>query len=199
MIHTFGDSHASSAHSGWSECNNVITHHLGAVLCYSFGKEKLTRCNISNFNVNDGDSVIFCFGEIDCRNHVNKHITSDNTYKLIIDNIVTNYFDAIKENIKYCKSKLKHISVYNVIPPIRYRYEAPPHPFPYLGTDEERKEYVVYFNKQIEKKCKDNDYIFFNVYEQIKDSEGFLKKELSDDNCHLKDGKMLKIFLEENF
>ena len=43
-IHTFGDSHS---YYGWSE---VIVHRLGAVLCYSFGNEKLNRCDIRNFN-----------------------------------------------------------------------------------------------------------------------------------------------------
>jgi len=199
MIHIFGDSHASSTFSGWGKCDNVISHHLGGILCYSFGKEKLKRCNISDFNLNDNDSVIFCFGEIDCRNHVHKHINQTNTYVTIIDNIVNNYFDAINENINSCKIKLKHISVYNVIPPITYREEAPNHPFPYLGTDEERKMYVQYFNKQVENKCKENNFIFFDIYDEVKNSEGFLKKELSDDNCHLKSGTAMKQFIEKNF
>lgn len=37
-IHTFGDSHGSNIHSGWKECCNIIAHHLGPILCYSFGK-----------------------------------------------------------------------------------------------------------------------------------------------------------------
>jgi hypothetical protein len=52
-IHTFGDSHS---YNGWS---GVIQHHLGPLLCYSFGKEKLNRCDIRNFNINDGDTIIF--------------------------------------------------------------------------------------------------------------------------------------------
>jgi hypothetical protein len=45
-IHTIGDSHSSN---GW---HGVINHHLGPVLCYSFGKEKLNRCDIRGFNIN---------------------------------------------------------------------------------------------------------------------------------------------------
>lgn len=41
-IHTLGDSHASHF-GGWKECSNVRTHHLGPILCYSFGKEKLNK------------------------------------------------------------------------------------------------------------------------------------------------------------
>ena len=95
-IHTIGDSHSSNEISGWRDCNNIISHHIGATLCYSFGKENIKRCDISNFNIKDDDSVIFCFGEIDCRCHIHKHITSLKTYTMIIDEIVYNYINAIK-------------------------------------------------------------------------------------------------------
>ena len=52
-IHTIGDSHS---YFGWS---NVINHHLGPLLCYTFGKEKLKRCDIRNFDLFDDDIVIF--------------------------------------------------------------------------------------------------------------------------------------------
>jgi len=46
-IHTIGDSHSGC---GWNEIG-IIQHHLGSVLCYSFGKEKLNRCDIRGFNI----------------------------------------------------------------------------------------------------------------------------------------------------
>ncbi len=66
-IHTVGDSHS---HCAWPDY--VIPHHLGAILCYSFGKEKLERCDLRELDIEDGDTVIFCFGEIDCRCHIHK-------------------------------------------------------------------------------------------------------------------------------
>ena len=45
-IYTIGDSHSCN---GWNE---IIQHHLGPVLCYNFGKERLNRCDIRNFNIN---------------------------------------------------------------------------------------------------------------------------------------------------
>ena len=89
-IHTIGDSHSGN---GWS---GIIQHHLGPVLCYSFGKEKLNRCDIRNFNIKDGDTIVFCLGEIDCRCHIHKHITETTRYQDIINNIVDNYFEAIE-------------------------------------------------------------------------------------------------------
>ena len=63
-IHTIGDSHS---YEGWS---GIVHNHLGPLLCYTFGKEKLNRCDIRNFNIKDGDTVVFCLGEIDCRCHI---------------------------------------------------------------------------------------------------------------------------------
>jgi hypothetical protein len=196
-IHTFGDSHASNIHSGWKDCKNVIAHHLGGVLCFSFGKETLKRCDIRNYNLKDGDTIIFCFGEIDCRNHIHKHITNKNNYKMIIQSIISNYLAAIKLNLKICSTKIKNVCIYNVIPPIRYREEPPNHPFPYLGSDEERKQYVLYFNSLLKNACIENNFIYFDIYDKCSDSEGFLNKELSDGNCHLKDGIHMNEFINK--
>ena len=103
MIHVIGDSHSSNSISGWKHCENIVSHHIGPVLCYTFGKEILTKCNISNFDLNDGDSIIFCFGEIDCRCNIYKYISANKTKYDIIDEIVDNYVDAILLNIKICE------------------------------------------------------------------------------------------------
>ena len=191
-IHTFGDSHSGA---GWS---GVVNHHLGPILCYSFGKEKLNRCDIRNYNIKDGDTIIFCFGEIDCRCHIHKHINELNTYENIIDEIINNYFEAIKLNIHTSKFKLKNICIYNIVPPIQKfnTWENPE--YPYLGSDEERKNYVLYFNKKLQEKCNENNYIFFNIYDKYIDENGFLRKDLSDGNVHIGNGIHLTNFIKEN-
>ncbi len=190
-IHTIGDSHSCN---GWT---GIINHHLGPVLCYSFGKEKLNRCDIRNFNIKDGDTIIFCLGEIDCRCHVNKHINKNITYKHIINNIVYDYFAAIELNITISEIKFKNICVYNIVPPIQ-KYNTHENPeYPYLGTDEERKSYVLYFNEKIKEKCIEKGYVFFNIYDKYEDENGFLKKELSDGNVHIKDGSHITNFINE--
>ena len=100
-----GDTGKRCSIAGWQYCDNVAAHWLGAILCYSFGKENLDRCNISDekYNVKEGDSVVFSFGEIDCRCHINKHITQEKTYQMIIDDLVDSYVKAIKINIDNCK------------------------------------------------------------------------------------------------
>lgn len=132
-IHTFGDSHS---YNGWS---GIINHHLGPILCHSFGKEILNRCDIRNFNIKNGDTIIFCMGEIDCRCHIHKHVNETNSYEDIINKIVDDYFEAIKLNIVISQLKLKNVCIYNVVPPIqKYNtYENPE--YPYVGTDDTRK------------------------------------------------------------
>jgi hypothetical protein len=191
-IHTIGDSHS---YYGW---NGVINHHLGPVLCYSFGKDILNRCDIRDYNIVNGDTIVFCLGEIDCRCHIHKHITDICSYQDIINNIVDNYFEAIKINVTLSQIKLKNVCVYNVVPPIQRHntYENPE--FPYLGTDEERKSYVLYFNKKIQEKCIENEYIFFDIYDKYIDENGFLRKNLSDDIVHIRDGIYINNFINEN-
>lgn len=189
-IHTIGDSHSGN---GWT---GIIQHHLGPVLCYSFGKEKLNRCDIRNFNIKDGDTIIFCLGEIDCRCHIRKHITSTTTYQHIINFIVDNYFKAIELNVSISQIKFKNVSVYNVVPPIQ-KYNTWENPeYPYLGTDEERKRYVLYFNEKLKEKCAEKNYIFFNIYNNYIDKNGFLRKDLSDGNVHIGNGIYISNFIK---
>ena len=189
-IHTFGDSHSFN---GWS---GVKTHHLGPKLCYNFGKKMLDVCNISKFNIKNGDTLIFCFGEIDCRCHIHKHINKTISYQVVIDNIVDGYFIAIKKNINNIKLKnnnikLKNICVYNVVPPIQKNNTKENPEYPYLGNDEERKEYVLYFNKKLKEKCDECNYIFFDIYDKYTDDNGFLRKDLSDGNVHIGNGEVI--------
>ena len=190
-IHTIGDSHSFS---GWS---GIINHCVGPLLCYSFGKEKLNRCDIRNFNIKDGDTIVFCLGEIDCRCHIHKHITDTITYQDIINDIVDNYIEAIDLNVITSQLKLKNICVYNVVPPIQ-RYNTWENPeYPYLGTDEERKNYVLYFNERLKAKCMEKDYKFFDIYHNYIDENGFLRKDLSDDNVHIRNGDHISNFIKE--
>ena len=201
-IHTFGDSHSSAIHSHWGYINlpdvNIICNHMGPRLMYTFGNLGLKLLNIreEKYGVKENDIVIFCFGEIDCRNHVHKHVSEKKTYKDVIDELVINYFESIKKN-KLLYNNIK-ICVYNVVPPIRYRKEAPTHRFPYLGSDEERKLYFNYMNSKIKELCKINNFIYFDIYKDSCDDQGFMKKEYSDDNCHLRHTEHSINFIKKN-
>lgn len=193
-IHTFGDSHSRF---GWPE--DVKCNHISSILCYSFGKQKLDRVDIRNYDIKENDSIIFCFGEIDCRCHIHKHISETMTYKNIIDEIVDHYFEAIKLNVDISQIKFRNICVYNVVPPIqKHRIEENPE-VPFLGTDEERKQYTTCFNEKLKEKCLEYGYIFFDVYDKYLDENKFLNMELSDGIVHIKNGIYIDEFIKSNF
>ena len=62
-------------------------------------KQGVTTCQLHMRSFKDGDTIVFCLGEIDCRCHIHKHITETTTYQDIINNIVDNYFEAIELNL----------------------------------------------------------------------------------------------------
>jgi hypothetical protein len=183
-IYTFGDSHA---YNGWEVIDTyklkINMHNIGAKLCYSFGRDKLNCLNIKDYNVRDNSIVIFCFGEIDCRCHIYKHISPEKSYETIIDEIVKNYFIAVEENVKQF-NKLK-VAIYNVVPPVQRHNTGENPEYPYLGLDDERKEYVLYFNKKLKEYCEKYNYHYFDIYNYYCDENGFLKKNLSDGNVHI--------------
>lgn len=195
-IHTIGDSHASKKHSGWKVCDNIIDHHIGPKLCYSIGRDGLDILNFKNYNIKENDTVILCFGEIDCRCHIHKYITETTSYKKIIDNIVSSYFKTIILNKNLYKNI--NICVYNVVPPIRKEGLKELKEFPYLGTNEERKMYTLYFNKMLKQYCDLHNFIFFDVYDKYCDTEGFLNSKYKDNSVHIKDGIFIKEYMDNN-
>ena len=197
-LYLFGDSHASKIISHWGklELDNVeiVDCAIGGKLAYSFGTKCFEVLNIKNY-VQEGSWVCFCFGETDCRCHVFRHLSSTRDYKNLIDEIVTVYMDAIHKNV----SQFQNIKtlVYNVVP-ARYIETDSSHPFPYLGTDEQRKTYYQYFNQKLKEKCDENGYIFIDVYDKYTDQDGFLNKEYSDGNCHITDPRFVKEWFKNN-
>lgn len=191
VIHTFGDSHCSSC---WPAIDNVITHHLGPKLCFSIGRDGI---NIKDgYGINDGDIVVFCTGEIDCRCHVHKHISNEQDYKMIIDSIINNYFKQI--NIAVSAFRNIRTAVYNVVPPVERANFVEDPGWPLLGSDEERKSYVLYFNQQLKMKCLENNYIFIDIYDKYTNSKGFMDPALSHSSVHITEPKYLKEFVENN-
>ena len=199
IIHTFGDSHASNIHGGWdnSKMNLPVpikSNHLGPKLMYSFGRDK--NYLFSHNTVSEGDAVVFCFGEIDCRCHVGKYSPA---WKENIDMLVDNYFQAIKLNAAQYENLT--VMVFNVVPQIER--ESPENAWmlpyqrnaPHVGTDPQRSEYTKYMNKKIAEFCGKNNYIFIDVYDKYCNGKGFLQEDLSDKNCHISNPVYISEFI----
>lgn len=201
-IHTFGDSHSEF---GWNKITNpmiqIICHHLGPKLMFSFGRDgtNLLDIKLKKYNVRENDHVCFSFGEIDCRCHIQKYISVKNNYMQIIDNLVDKYFEKIKESV----SNYKNIQccIYNIPPPIQKHTTIEFSKLPFLGTDEERKTYVKYMNNILKKKCQELKFIFINIYDDYCDENGYINKQYNDkthSGVHIDDPIFLEQFLIKN-
>ena len=198
----YGDSHSST---GWPIGDTSMPgvtfdqHYYGPLLCYTLGKKKWEVMDISLYNdVENGDICIFCFGEIDCRCHIKKHITEENTYQKIIDDMVLEYLETVKLNIEKTGKDVR-VYIYNVVPPAKESEVSFVQPeFPFVGTDDERKSYTLYFNEKLKELCPKFGYEFFDIYDKYATSEGFLNRDLADLNVHIRDGYYLGEYIKEN-
>jgi hypothetical protein len=153
----------------------------------------LKRLNLKSYPIKSGDIVVFCFGEIDCRCNIAKHVTSENTYQNIIDTMVDKYLKSVKLNVSQFDSIITMI--YNVVPPVSIFNTVVDEKYPFLGTDDERKHYVTYLNSKLKEKCPEYGFVFIDIYDKYACINGFLNKDLSDGHVHIRDGKYIKDFM----
>ena len=165
---------------------------------YSFARDK--NILFSHNTVSEGDMVVFCFGEIDCRCHVGKYIPN---WRENIDTHVENYFEAIKRNDNQYENLT--VMVYNVVPQIEREHPKNAWMLPYqkktphVGSDSERAEYTKYMNEKLSESCNRHGYIFVDVYDRYSNEDGFLIEELSDKNCHISNPIYVSEFMFLNF
>lgn len=196
MIHTIGDSHSEF---GWKDIEVVKCNNLGPKLMFNFKKEIFKIVNIQS-----DDSVVFCFGEIEVRCHIKKNIVYDN-YQPIITNICNNYISEILEIKK--NNNITSAYIYNILPTRRVDSKEPYNitcityqnydeegakPFPFIGSDSERKKYTIFFNYELKKLAQKNNLGFIDVYQEYADEDGYLNMNLSDGSVHIGN----KIYLE---
>lgn len=185
-IHTIGDSH--SVHP-WHRMG-ICVHHLGPKLMYSVGK--LGRLDLKKHGVKDGDMVIFCLGEIDCRCHIHKHILENPN---VINEIVDRYIKVICESRRDMDNV--KTAVLSIVPPSKETDVEKCPGFPCRGSDEERRQYTTTMNDQLRTCCGREDIVFIDVYSDYCDNDGFLDRSKSDGNVHINETGPLSRKLKE--
>ena len=190
-IHTFGD---ANCYCGW---HGVNSHYIGPEFCYSFGRRNLSKYDIMKYDVKRGDTIVLCFGERDCKYFIHQHIKETRlTYQQIIDDTVEKYFETIHLKITYAQIELKHVCIYNVIPPV-YRDNTFDSCFYEMPSNEEKKKYTLYFNKKLKEKCDEYGFIFFDIYDKYVNMDGYLDANLSDNRNYIKNGKYINEFRQK--
>ena len=204
-IYVFGDSHAWNGWTEWPawriEPSRVIIYHMGPVLAYTVGAKGIDRMNLKDHStIRSGDVAVFSFGEIDCRTHISRHIQlPDRSYQAIIDEIVAKYFECIKLNAdRYDAANPLKIWVYSVPPPAYRDSIMEQDKFPVSASDDERKQYVLYFNSKLREVCQQYAYGFFDVHDAYADQNGMLNRELSDGTVHISDSRYIIDFIRAN-
>lgn len=202
-----GDSHANT-YSGIFE----------NLRCVAFGPNTMYRIASSGIDkmlevlVNDNtiDTSVFytkdclfilAYGEIDVRCHINNQIKIHGREENeVIDSLANLYIDRI---VTIREEYGNTLAIMSVVPPMKIENEENKvyhsESFPFIGSDNERRDYTIKLNKILKEKSQANDIIFLDVYSDYVTDDGFLIKEYSDNNVHiLNREKVINSLIREN-
>ncbi|MCH9616907.1 MAG: hypothetical protein SP4CHLAM5_03830 [Chlamydiia bacterium] len=184
-VHTIGDSHCDFTFT--SEGDSIFylsdegiinvpltTHFVGSQTMYSFG---IRGCDDKYFaDMKEGDYLVFCFGEIDVRCHIDKQVTKE---KRELDEVLSKLVEGYLLQIKKIAKKYKVIPViFGVTPPVR---ELTVDGYPSVGPAEARVKYT----KRLNAKLKKSKILYFDVFDEYSMADGTLKMKFSDGVMHI--------------
>lgn len=186
MIYIYGDSHANFSFKNLNLCHK--NYYCPAITMFRIGRDD-TIINFNKNEVKENDIIVLGYGEVDCRCHIQRQINDGRNEDDIINELVNNYFQTIKNNTF---DKNLKIIIVGVIPPTKKcdheSINGPVlHEFPFIGSDEDRVRYTNKVNKNLEEHAINNKYIYFNPYSYYAREDGTLNFELSDLIVHLGD------------
>ena len=181
-IFAIGDSHSIFFHN-----SKIIKEHwvsfAGLPLTwYQLIRKGLDIYNIGTklgnghekYNIKSGDFVLFCYGWNDIQKNIYKY--AKNNYKSEIESLINSYCELLK---KYKDNYNITPIVYNILPnPLKENSKI-------SGSANIRNNYIKYANQYLFNYCKDNDILFFSIYDLVVDENGYLKKIYTKDNIHL--------------
>lgn len=176
-IHVIGDSHSQE----FANIQGCKIHYLGPRTMHRVGRDGLHLIDFQQLGIQEEDTVIFAFGEIDVRCHIGKQRDLRNReLNEIIETLITNYFKTITDNL----SNYKHLNIitYTVTPPVlvawNIEYES-------YGSLEDR----VAISRLLNQKLIEMSLLFgfktIDVYNDYADENGMLREDLSDGSVHI--------------
>ena len=177
VIHAIGDSHVKLNFGGDPR---IVVHHLGPVTMRAVSRDGRNNISPKELGVEDGDAVIWCFGEIDVRCHLirqrdmlNEHIST------IVDLLAMGYINSILD-IQH-GMEVKTV-VLGVIPPTDLTNDMN---YPRVGALYERVWARNTLNKSLENYCILRDFIYLDPYKEFTDGAGALISNMSDGQVHV--------------
>jgi hypothetical protein len=194
VYHVIGDSHTTCfLHPLF------IIHHIGPSTAYNLffkksttrGKEKVIKI-LNKIYKNKELNVIFVFGELDTRIHINKIANEKNSSLVnVVDSTVKSYFNFLI-NIK-SKYPLIKMYIFNVLP---QGEEENIYNFPYYA---DRNKWVLIaglMNDKLKEYAKNNNFKFIDIYDKLINKNGDRKKEYIFDSVHF-NRKIMQFVIKE--
>lgn len=160
---------------------------IGSHTAYnSFNKiDKIERV-ISEYKITDKDFIVFCFGEIDIRNHIGFQAEKQ---KIGLEESIQICVDKYMKTILFFKNKGLNVSVYG--PPA----SSVGHRVDYKDVVT-RNYMTIFFTNFLKKKCEENHIRFFSVAEKMMLPNGTTDEKYIMDDIHLSQQAMPLILNE---
>lgn len=191
-IHIFGDSHSSYGFCSneapksenytimrFKKPLNFYIHYLGPRTMHRVGRDGKAFIDLKKFKVKDNSIIIYCFGEIDARCHVHNQVLKGRSQQEVIETLIQNYINSIKERSKEYKN------ITNVVCCIMPPADIHDSTIPIAGSLSDRIKYTQTINLTLNKKAQENGFYFLNYYEAYTDKNGLLNIFLSDGRTHV--------------
>lgn len=193
-IHVIGDSHSSycftnifpvktkKEHSLFHSLKTAkqkipfVIHWMGPMTMHRVGRDGMNAINIKSMGILPQDIVVFVFGEIDVRCHIEKQsVLQNRPWEEIVDELSCRYIQTILENQKQQGSH--QCVVCAVVPPTDRAFNKN---FPFYGSLETRVAITQTLNRKLHDLCMQNGLILLDLYAGFHTENGDLKMELSD-------------------
>jgi hypothetical protein len=176
VIHVIGDSHTKT---NFGADPRFVVHYLGPMSMHHVAQKR--EICLKDFDVENGDTIIWCFGEIYVRCHLIRQRDEQRAnISGIADALAMGYIHAILD-IKFGYENLK-IIVLAIIPPSDQSDNIE---FPRIGELYERVWAQGLLNQSLNNYCILHDFIYIDPYGEFINSAGSLKPEMSDYQVHV--------------
>jgi hypothetical protein len=208
-IYCFGDSHISNFVNTnplikemiWYENDLFAVNRLGPYLAYNLN-DKIAVFNQEILKVQEQIiTMLFSFGEIDCRAQVQKQsIIRNISIDEIIIEIVERYFEFI--NIIKNKHGINNIIIFGIVPcfyenPFQEYYLKHPDDFDCpRGTLEERQSYKKKYNQLLKENCVKNKFSYLSLFDDVF-VDGEVDKKYRLDEIHLNPETIFPLILQK--
>jgi len=191
IIHVFGDSHASV----FSNYKTFLTYPVGSGTAYNLVNENSSTKAGKNIlkalkRIPKSETLIFIFGEIDCRIHVYKQYR-EKSKKIKMENIIRRIIERYDSFIGSVKNEGHENIIVSSVPPTSIQKNK--YGYKYYAPQKTRIWITKEFNRQLKRYCQANKIAFLDMHTEFETKEGIAKEEFRLDTTHLNKKILLQI------